>query len=93
MQPEQIYLELKDLAEKLGITVNEQNLKKTGVHVSSGLCKVKNKWIFIMDKHESIREKNEILAACLNNMQHEDIYIVPVVRDYLKRQKESASKK
>ena len=30
MKPEQIYQELKDLAEKLGVTVSEQNFRASG---------------------------------------------------------------
>ena len=87
MKPEQIYQELKDLAEKLGILVEEQNLRKTGIHVNSGLCKVKDKDIFIMDKHENIHEKNKILASCLSELAIEEIYVVPAVRDYINEQK------
>ena len=81
MKPEQIYQELKDLAEKLGITVSEQNLRKTGISVKSGICKVKGKQIFIMDKHKSIIKKNEILTSFLKEMPHEDIYVIPAVRE------------
>ena len=49
MKPEQIYQELKDLAEKLEITVSEQNLRTAGIKVKSGLCKVKGKNLFVMD--------------------------------------------
>ena len=61
MKSEQMFQHLKDLAEKLNITVQEQNLRKTGVRVKSGFCKVKNKNLFILDKHKSIYEKNTIL--------------------------------
>ena len=87
MTPEQIYQELKDLAEKLGITVTEQNLRKTGIHVNSGLCKVRENDIFVMDKHESIHGKNKLLAACLCDMAHEKIYIIPAVREFIEKQK------
>lgn len=83
MKPEQIYQELKDLAEKLEITVSEQNFRKTGVNVKSGLCKVRDKFFFIMDKHESIHRKIELLTACLSEMPHEDIFVIPAVRDLL----------
>ena len=85
MKPEQIYNELKDLAEKIGITVSEQNLRKTGISVKSGLCKVKGKPIFIMDKHKSIHKKNDILISFLKKMPHEDIYVVPAVRDLISK--------
>ena len=83
MKPDQLYQELKDLAEKLQITVSEQNLRKAGVRVESGLCKVKGKYIYVMDKHKSMYRKNIILARCLNTMTHEDVYVVPAVRDFL----------
>jgi len=83
MKPEQIYQELKDLIEKLGINVSEQNLRKTGISVKSGICKVKGKQIFIIDKHKSIHKKNVILTSFLKEMPHEDIYVVPAVRELI----------
>jgi hypothetical protein len=85
MKPEQAYQELKDLAEKLHITVAEQNLRKTGIHVNSGLCVVKGEKMFIMDKHESLRHKIDILGAVLGEMQTEDIYMVPAIRELIQR--------
>jgi len=83
MKPDQLYQALKDLADKLQITVSEQNLKIAGVKVKSGLCKVKGKRIYVMDKHKSLHRKNVLLARCLNTMALEDIYVVPAVRDFL----------
>ena len=83
MKPEQVYQELIDLAEKLEITVSEQNLRKMGVKAKSGLCKVKGKYRFIMDKHKSIRKKIDLLSSHLAHMPHENIYIVPAVRELL----------
>jgi hypothetical protein len=85
MRPEQLYQSLKDLAEKLGITVLEHNFRTSGVRVQSGLCKIKGKQHFIMDKHKSIYKKNEMLALFLCELPHEDIYIVPAVREFLKK--------
>ena len=84
MKPEQIYQELKELAEKLNVTVSEQNLKKTGIKAKSGFCVVKGRQRFIMDKNKTIPEKNELLADCLAKMPHEEIYVVPAVRKLLK---------
>ena len=71
MKPEQIYQELKDLAEKFEITVSEQNLRTSGIKVKSGLCKVKGKNLFVMDKHTSIHKKINILASQLTEFPHE----------------------
>ena len=85
MKPEQIYQELKDIVEKLGIAVSEQNLRKTGISVKSGICKIKGKQIFIMDKHKSIHKKNVILTSFLKELPHEDIYVVPAVRELISK--------
>ena len=83
MKPEQIYQELKDLAEKLAVTVSEQNLRLAGIKVKSGMCKVKGKDLFIMDKHKSIHKKIKVLAAQLAGMAHEDVFVIPAVREVL----------
>jgi len=85
MKPEQIYQNLKDLAEKLSIMVSEQSFRNSGLKVKSGLCKIKGKNIFIMDKSLPIPEKNEILASCLIEMPHEEIFLLPAVRELLNR--------
>ena len=83
MKPDQLYQELKELAEKLNITVSEQNLRKTGIKVKSGLCKVKAKYVFVMDKNKSVRDKIEVLASCLSKIPNDDIYVVPILREIL----------
>ena len=85
MKPEQIYQELKDLAEKLEITVSEQNLRTAGIKVKSGLCKVKGKNLFIMDKHKSIHKKIDTLASQLAIFPHEDLYLMPAIREILEK--------
>ena len=83
MKPEQLYQELKDLAEKLSVTVSEQNLRTAGIKVKSGLCTVKGADMFIMDKHKSVHHKIRILASQLAQMPHENVYVVPAVREVL----------
>jgi len=85
MKPEQIYQELKELAEKLNIHVSEQNLRQTRVKAKSGLCKVKGQNCYIIDKHKSIHAKIELLAECLSKMPHEEMYVVPAVRELLRK--------
>ncbi len=85
MKSDQLYQELIDLAERLQITVSEQNLKTSGFKVKSGFCKVRGQNLFVMDKHKSITEKIRILAAQLAAIPHEDLYIVPAVRELLEK--------
>ncbi len=83
MKPEQVYQNLKELAEKLDVMVSEQNFRNAGIKVKSGLCRVRGQKRFIIDKHLSLYRKNKLLAACLSRMPHEEIYIVPAVRELL----------
>ena len=88
MKPEQLYEELKNLAEKLGITVSEHSLKTSaGIKVHSGFCTVKGKKMYIMDSNHNIHKKNSLLGECLAQMPHEDIFMVPAVREYLEKVK------
>ncbi len=86
MKPDQLYQELKDLAERMQTSVLEQNLKTSGLKVRSGLCTVKGQKLFIMDKHKSVHKKIKILAAQLARIPHEDMYIIPAVRELLEKQ-------
>ena len=85
MKPDQLYQELIDLAERMQITVSEQNLKVSGIKVRSGLCTVKGQKLFVMDKQKSVHKKIKILAAQLTILPHEDMYIIPALRELLEK--------
>ncbi|MGA8180803.1 MAG: hypothetical protein WB792_12150, partial [Desulfobacterales bacterium] len=61
------------------------NFRNTGVSVKSGFCKVKGKKLIILDKTRSLADKNEVILSCLSKMPHEDIYIVPYLRELLSK--------
>ena len=65
--------------------MSEQNFRSTGVKAKSGLCKVKGNYLYIIDTHKSIHKKTKLLAECLSQMPHEEIYVVPAVRDLLNK--------
>ncbi|MDI6688579.1 MAG: hypothetical protein QME06_10220, partial [Desulfobacterales bacterium] len=79
---------LIEIAEKLKVEVSEKNFRKTGICIQSGFCKVKNKNFFIIDKHLPVYKKNIIMAELLNKMPLENIYIMPVVRDFVNKHRE-----
>ncbi len=83
MKFEQIYQSLKEIAEKLEIKVFEHNFRTAGIKVTSGFCTVEGEKRFIIDKHKRIREKTKILASYLATQSIEDIYIIPLVREYI----------
>ena len=89
MKSKQLYHNLIEIAEKLNIKVLEKNFRQTGINIQSGFCKVKNNNLFIIDKHLSFFKKNIILANFLNKIPLENIYIMPVVRDFVNKHKEA----
>ena len=80
-----MYQHLKELTEKLDVRVSEQNLKKTGPRIQSGFCKIKEKKIFIIDKHLPVHDKNIILAAFVADISNEEIYMMPAVREFIQK--------
>ena len=91
MKSDRLYQELKDLAEKLDVEVTEQNFRATGVNAVSGLCKVKGKSLFLIDKHKSLSKRIEILSEFLGKMPCGDIYMLPAVREHLSKYCEADS--
>ncbi len=83
MKKTHLFQKLKEIAEKLEIEVLEHNFRPAGISVKSGLCSVKGKKKYIIDKHKRIKEKTELLASCLSKQEINDIYIIPAVREYL----------
>ncbi len=72
-------------AASISITVSEKNLLNAGLKVKSGLCRVKEKQLFVMDKNKPINKKVKILAKCLSAMPLEEVYIVPAIRETLEK--------
>jgi hypothetical protein len=85
MKAPQLYEELKHLAEKLDITVAEHSFKATGTRARSGLCKVHERWYFIMDKNRRLSEKIDLLSECLGSLDTEAVFVVPTVRELLQK--------
>jgi hypothetical protein len=85
MKPEQLYQELKDLAEKLDVTVSEQSFRASGIPVKSGFCLIKGKMHCIIDKNISLHKKTTILAQSLFELPHEHLFVVPAVRDLIEK--------
>ncbi|MBI9074453.1 MAG: hypothetical protein JEZ02_03500 [Desulfatibacillum sp.] len=83
MQSDKILSELKGLAEKIGIKVTEQVLKSPGIHVRSGLCKVRGEDRFILDRKLNLGDKVELLADCLCLQDTNGVFLVPQLRDLL----------
>ncbi|WP_027360641.1 hypothetical protein [Desulforegula conservatrix] len=80
MNPEQQYTVIKEVASKLGVEVKEKNLHVPGIRVKSGLCKVRGKQLFILDKKKTLREKVALIAGCVSDFDYQKLEIPEEVK-------------
>jgi hypothetical protein len=85
MDPESIYQHLEQIAEKVGISIRYENLASSEVTPSSGLCRVRGRYLYIMDTSKDVDERIKALCQCLGQMDLEGIYVMPAVRELLDR--------
>ena len=83
MEPEKTYQHLENLAEQLGISVRYDDLYDPEVPATSGLCKVKGRHFYIMDRSKSLSEKIRLLGQCLCRMDLDGVYLLPAIRELL----------
>lgn len=84
MEPEKTYQYLEDLAEKIGISIRYEDLSGE-LTARSGLCKIKGRYLYIMDTSKDLTKRIELLSQCLSQMNLEGIYIIPAIRELLER--------
>jgi len=83
MKETMILQSLEAIAEKLGIKVQYENLRKRHIFSKGGLCKLKGNKVVIIDNTINLSEKIDILADALSQFDLEDVYMPPVVRKIL----------
>ncbi len=85
MQRENLYQELEAVLEQLGIQIREESFHDFHMPANSGLCTIKGRPVFLMDKSISLSQKTKILGRYLSNLDLDHIYLKPAVREYLER--------
>ena len=83
MNADRLYQELKDLSERLGIEVSEQNFRATGIKARSGYCIVKGKPLYLIDKNKRLQRRIQLISEFLAAKVTEDVFMVPAVREHL----------
>lgn len=83
MEPQKTYQYLEDLAEQLGISVQYDDFSDPEVPAISGLCKVRGRHFYIMDRSKGLSEKIRLLSQCLCRMDLDGIYVLPAIRELL----------
>jgi len=78
---------LEDLARKLGVQVVYQRLAAEEYSSEGGLCKVKGEYKIFLDRSYPIETRIQILARTLSSFERNHVYVLPLVREILERQR------
>jgi len=76
---------LEEIAEKLNLKVNYENLRKLHIFSKGGFYRLQENHIVLIENTLNLSEKIEILADALSQYDLEDIYMPPAVRKILDR--------
>ena len=74
---------LEELAQKLGIKIRYEKIKKGDFIHTGGLCQLQGEYIFIINSKASTGEKIKLLASALKRFDISHVYIRPAVRELL----------
>lgn len=83
MNEESLLNQLKELAEKLEISVRDENLDIEESSSAGGLCRVGGEYILILNSRAAVKEKNQVMIKALQQFDITEIYIKPAIRELL----------
>ncbi|MEQ8202755.1 MAG: hypothetical protein ABRQ31_03105 [Smithellaceae bacterium] len=83
MNEEVLLNQLIELAEKLGISVREENMEMEELFSSGGLCRLERKYILILNSRATLKEKNQVMIKALQQFDLTEIYLKPAIRELL----------
>ena len=68
---------LEEIAEKLNLKVNYENLRKLHIFSKGGFYRLQEDHIVLIENTLNLSEKIDILADALGNYDLEDVYYAP----------------
>ena len=88
MNEEVLLNQLIELAEKLGISVREENMEMEELSSAGGLCRIARRYILILNSRASVKEKNQVMIKALQQFDLTEIYLKPAIRELLEGYRE-----
>jgi hypothetical protein len=80
MEENLLLQELEEIAEKLSISVQYDDLMGMDFRVKGGLCKLRGKNVIIMDRRTPPRERIDLLARALRQFDLSSMFIKLYIR-------------
>jgi hypothetical protein len=80
MEENRLLQELEEIAEKLSISVQYDDLMGMDFRAKGGLCNLRGKNVIIMDRKTTPRERIDLLVRVLRKFDLSPIFIKPYIR-------------
>ena len=78
MKKEKLYNEFEDLATRIGLRI----IRGKG-DFNGGPCIINNEKVIVLNKIKPLEQRLKILASSFNEINLEDVYIVPALRAFI----------
>jgi hypothetical protein len=87
MDENTIIEQLEGVIKKFGVQIRHEAIKQDedSINIVGGLCLLKGEYVLIVNSKAAIRDKIRALGMALKHFDHENIYILPVLRELLDR--------
>ena len=73
---------LEEAARSMGIDIRYDQMPKPGY--SGGLCRIRKKWVLIINKASVPLERAEIIAQAIATREIDNVFLPPDVREFIK---------
>jgi hypothetical protein len=85
MTREELLIQLAELAGRLNIQVQYESLKAEDPETFGGYCRSKDQHMIILHAKASVSRKIEIITEALKRFDIDDVYLLPALREHLKK--------
>jgi hypothetical protein len=75
--------QLENLAHQFSIPVRYESMESEETFFAGGLCRIKGKYVIIINRRATRREKICILARALKRFDLSQVYLKPALREFL----------
>lgn len=88
MNNEVILSYLEELAEKLEISVRDENINLEESSSNGGLCRIEGKYMLILNSRATTAEKIQVMIKALQQFDLSNLYLKPMIRTLLEGSEE-----
>lgn len=75
--------QLEEVAQGLDVEIRYEVIKREGLFYPGGLCRLKGKFVAIINSKASTEDKIQILGRALKRFDLSGVYLRPGLREYL----------